>query len=71
MAYASLLSPNCTPLGYRQVEPAVLMTNSPNDLAVIKKGSDHASGGETRGVVRVGMRLKKPWWCWVCGVVLR
>ena len=47
------------------------MTNSPNDLAVIKKGSDHASGGETRGVVRVGMRLKKPWWCWVCGVVLR
>ena len=57
MAYASLLSPNCTPLGYRQVEPAVLMTNSPNDLAVIKKGSDRASGGGSRVMMRLGVRV--------------
>ena len=44
--------------GYWQVEPpSVLMTDSPNDLTVIKKGSDHASGGGSRGMMRVGVRV--------------
>ena len=44
--------------GYWQVEPpSVLMADSPNDLAAIKKGSDHASGGGSRGMMRVGVRV--------------
>ena len=32
MAYASLFSPNCTPLGYRQVEPAMLSSDVISDV---------------------------------------
>jgi hypothetical protein len=43
---------------YWQVEPpSVLMTDSPNDLTVIKKGSDRASGGGSRVMMRVGVRV--------------
>tara|TARA_B110000046_G_scaffold28303_1_gene29213 strand:- start:248 stop:370 length:123 start_codon:yes stop_codon:yes gene_type:complete len=35
------------------------MTDSPNDLAVIKKGSDGASGGGSRVMMRVEVRVNR------------